>query len=58
MRRLSPLIFIAMIATPVAALGEKTPAPPAAPRAITLEQAVTLAQRNALAVVQAHGNVR
>jgi outer membrane protein len=54
---LSPLVFIAMIATPVAALGQ-TPAPPAAPRAITLEQAVTLAQRNALAVVQAHGNVR
>jgi outer membrane protein len=54
---LSPLVFIAMIATPVAALGQ-TPAPPPAPRAITLEQAVTLAQRNALAVVQAHGNVR
>ena len=57
MRRLSPLILIAMIATPAAAPGQ-TPAPPTAPRAITLQEAVTLAQKNALAVVQAHGDVR
>jgi len=56
-RRVSPLILIAMIATPVAAPGQ-TPAPPAAPRAITLQEAVTLAQKNAPAVVQAHGDVR
>jgi len=56
-RRLSPLILIAMIATPAAAPGQ-TPAPPAAPRPITLQEAVTLAQKNALAVVQAHGDVR
>jgi outer membrane protein len=46
-----------MIAAPIAASGQ-TPAPPAAARAITLQEAVTLAQRNALVVIQAHGDVR
>ncbi len=55
MRRLSPLLLIAMMATSVAA---SPPAPPAAPRAITLQEAVALAQKNALGVIQAHGDVR
>jgi len=56
-RRPSALILIAMMATPAAAPGQ-TPGPPPAPRAISLQEAVTLAQKNALAVVQAHGQVR
>jgi outer membrane protein len=55
-RRLS-LLLIAMIVSPVAAWGQ-TQASPATPRAITLQEAVTLAQRNALVVIQAHGDVR
>ncbi|HXL14743.1 MAG TPA: TolC family protein [Methylomirabilota bacterium] len=57
MRRLNPLLLLAMIAAPVAAPAQ-TPAPPMAARPITLEEAVAMAQRNALVVIQAHGQVR
>lgn len=56
MRRFCLLLFVGMIAIPATAPAD--PPPAAQPRPITLEEAVTLAQRNALLVVQAHGETR
>ena len=56
MRRIPSWVLLAMIAVPVEARAQ-APAPPA-PRPITLQEAVALAQKNALGVVQAHGQVR
>jgi outer membrane protein len=57
-RFLNLFLLIAMIAVPVAVPAQTPVPPPGTARAITLEEAVAMAQRNALVVIQAHGQVR
>ena len=58
MRRLHPLLLLATIAFPSGASAQTAAPATAAPRPITLQEAVAMAQRSALVVIQAHGQVR
>jgi len=56
-KRFDPMFLLLMIAIPSGAPAQ-TAGPSTPPRPITLQEAVSLAQRNALVVIQAHGQVR
>lgn len=58
MRVLGSMFLLAMISTPIAASAQAPAPSPPAPRPITLQEAVDRAQRNALVVIQAQGQVR
>ena len=57
MRRFRPLLLLAAIAFPGVAPAQVA-GPPIPPHPVTLSEAVTMAQRNAVVVIQAHGQVR
>jgi outer membrane protein len=56
-KRFHPLLLLLMIAIPSGAPAQ-TAGPPTPPRPITLQEAVSMAQRSALVVIQAQGQVR
>src|SRR4051812_11335666 len=56
-RRFRPLLLLATIAFPGVA-APQTGGPPVPPRAITLQEAVVMARRSALVVIQARGQTR